>query len=442
MKLEKLAFDRASVRRFDVDGRMHVEISNISKACISPYYGREIPNCEGLGLSPDKVYQLYRDPEELRAAVHTFNGLPLLNKHIPVTAAAPQKQHIVGTTGTSAAFDGTYLTNGLVLWDASAIAGVQTEEQEELSSAYHYVADMTPGKADGADYDGRMTKIVGNHVALVEVGRAGPDVVVGDSQPVEFSIMKMSKAAAAVRAALGVYLKPKLAMDGKTFDVLPLIRDTKGKLKDKKAMVTDLIAGAKAKLAADMELDATELGELISMAVEGVEDEAIEPASDLVEDDGELCEQVVSMLSGKIPEEALAQIKAIIAGGGDQASDDEAPKPDDKKDDDKVDKTAMDAALKRARTETIEHMNAIRIAEEEVRSVIGSVVAQDSATAVYKLALDAVGVDLTGVPAAAYPALVRMHKQAQAPKPRIALDAAAEESFSTRFPTAGKLKRG
>ena len=40
---------------------------------------------------------------------------------------------------------------------------------------------MTPGVYEGERYDGVMTEITGNHVALVSDGRAGPDVVVADS---------------------------------------------------------------------------------------------------------------------------------------------------------------------------------------------------------------------------------------------------------------------
>jgi hypothetical protein len=41
---------------------------------------------------------------------------------------------------------------------------------------------MTPGTSpEGEKYDGRMTQIVANHIALVEAGRAGPDVMVADS---------------------------------------------------------------------------------------------------------------------------------------------------------------------------------------------------------------------------------------------------------------------
>ncbi len=40
---------------------------------------------------------------------------------------------------------------------------------------------MTPGTYAGVRYDGVMRDIAANHVALVRKGRAGPDVVVGDS---------------------------------------------------------------------------------------------------------------------------------------------------------------------------------------------------------------------------------------------------------------------
>jgi hypothetical protein len=40
---------------------------------------------------------------------------------------------------------------------------------------------MKPGVYQGQHYDGIMTNLRGNHVALVENGRAGADCVVGDS---------------------------------------------------------------------------------------------------------------------------------------------------------------------------------------------------------------------------------------------------------------------
>ena len=205
-----MAQDR-SMRSYDEDGRLHVETSNISKATVNPYYGSEIPNHDKLGLEPTKVYYMLRAPEELEKAVQTFNNLPLLSKHIPVSADEPQKDVIVGTTGSDAKFEDGYLKCSLAVWDSEAIAGIESGEQMELSSAYRYVADMTPGEFKGMRYDGVMRDIVGNHVALVDVGRAGRDVVVSDADPFsERKVMKLKKGA---KARIHAVLKPLMAQD-------------------------------------------------------------------------------------------------------------------------------------------------------------------------------------------------------------------------------------
>jgi len=88
---------------------------------------------------------------------------------------------VIGATGSDAAFKAPYLTNSLVVWAKSAIDGIENDEKKEIASAYHYSADMTPGTYEGIRYDGVMRSIIGNHVAVVREGRAGTDVVVGDS---------------------------------------------------------------------------------------------------------------------------------------------------------------------------------------------------------------------------------------------------------------------
>jgi hypothetical protein len=193
-----LAFDR-SLRSKDVDGRLHVERCNISKAIVNPYLGSEIPGFEDLGLNPGQTYYMLRDPEELRKAAPTFNNLPVLLHHIPVSADDPRQDLVVGTTGSDAEFDAPYLCTSMAIWTAEAIALIESEQQEQLSSAYRYEPDMTPGVYEGTRYDGVMRNIVGNHVALVEVGRAGPDVVVSDE---EISTMRNAKLIAGLKKYL------------------------------------------------------------------------------------------------------------------------------------------------------------------------------------------------------------------------------------------------
>ena len=57
---ETLAFDRGSVREKDRNGFLHVKISPLTRVQVAPYYGREIPGFEELGLERDKIYYGYR----------------------------------------------------------------------------------------------------------------------------------------------------------------------------------------------------------------------------------------------------------------------------------------------------------------------------------------------------------------------------------------------
>ena len=185
MTLPRLAMDRAtSVRSYDQDGRLSVAVTRITKACVSPYLGNEVPGFRALGLDPARIYMLLRAPEELQAAVESFNDIPLLNEHCPVYAddyATQAKKHVVGTTGSEARFEFPYLLNKIVVWDGAAIALIESGAQRQLSAGYRYTADMTPTTFQGSCADGVMREISANHLSLVEEGRCGPSVMVADT---------------------------------------------------------------------------------------------------------------------------------------------------------------------------------------------------------------------------------------------------------------------
>jgi len=177
-----LAMDK-SLRSTDFDGRLHVEKTHISKASVNPYFGREIPDHEKLGLDPKKVYRILRDPAELKKAASTFERLPILSKHIPISADKPMQSLIVGSIGSNVEFNFPYLDADISIWDSKAIAGIESGQVKELSSGYKFTPVMKSGVYENERYDGIMTEIIGNHLALVESGRAGHDVVVADSNP-------------------------------------------------------------------------------------------------------------------------------------------------------------------------------------------------------------------------------------------------------------------
>lgn len=173
----RVVFDR---RMETIDGHLVVTGCHITKANVCGYMGAEIPNSEALGLDPSKIYMLYRDPAEIEAAVSTYDRVPLLMQHVAVSADKPQQFLTVGTL-SNAKFSHPYLDADLTVWTREGIEAIESGEQKEISAGYRYVPDMTPGTSpEGEKYDGRMTQIIANHVALVEAGRAGPDVCVAE----------------------------------------------------------------------------------------------------------------------------------------------------------------------------------------------------------------------------------------------------------------------
>lgn len=416
--MTRLAFDRASARTISKSGHMHVSVSNISKACVNPYRGNEIPNFEKLGLNPDRVYQLLRDPAELAMAVDTFNNIPVLDIHVPALSTQFPKDHVIGSTGTDAAFDEPYLRNSLVFWTAEAIAAIDTDTIRELSCSYFYEADMTSGEFQGVKYDGIMRNIKGNHVALVEVGRAGPDVLVGDSQLMEKPRMKLNANARAVKAAITGYLAPLLAADSQMADLTSIVKGVKSvktaKVRD--AIVTKVTAAHAGMLAADADLSG--LGVILATLAN---DEDDEPKAKVADDEDE----------------------------DDEAKPKVADDNDDK--DDKPSQAAMDAAIKlaadQARTEARKDAAALRQAEIEVRPLVGDLaMALDSAAAVYKFALEQSGVELTDVDPSAFRPLVQMavKNKSAAPAPKMASDSqfnhGSSSAFDAAFPTASKVR--
>lgn len=429
-----MAFDRESVRSIDRDGRLHIAMSNISKEGVDPYYGREIPKFLMLGLDPDKIYYLYRPADELEKGAATFNNTPILSEHIPVSAKAPQQELVIGSTGTDATFSAPYLRNSAVIWVADDIEDIEAERKKEWSCGYYYRAEMTPGNFNGLHFDGIMRDIVANHVALVDEGRAGRDVVVGDQMPKGLTMLK-SRRALMLNGALAAYFAPKMAMDAK-IDFGKIIDGvTAGTIgKTKKALATKIVAAVTPMLAQDEAVDTDDVVKLIA-AVQGVADVPAE--DDVIDDDedgmgadadGDAMAKVMAFLKGKLSDEDMAELGAMVSPGASDA----APADDD--DDDK-DKPAMDAA---AVGRTIAEM---RVAEREVAPHIGEVkIACDSAASIYRLALDHAKIDHKGITdTKALRTMVSMIPAGPA-APVIALDhKTVADDFDTRFPNRSKL---
>jgi hypothetical protein len=174
----RLALDRASLRRIDQDGHLHVGSSVISAAQINPYFGSEIDDGR-YGLEPDRMYKVLRDPEELAKAASSFAGKPVLISHKPQMAEAHDRDLVVGAV-SNPVWSPPNLKAELSLWDGKAIKLVQDGSQCALSCGYRFDLDVRPGVYNGQRYDLRFINLRGNHVAMVPEGRV-EGAMVGDA---------------------------------------------------------------------------------------------------------------------------------------------------------------------------------------------------------------------------------------------------------------------
>ena len=375
MNKNTVAFDKASARSYDANGHLIVDSTVITKAAVNPYYGKEIPDYESLGLDPEKIYNMLRDPAELEKGMHTLGEKQLLIKHIFVSADEPQKESIAGTIGSNLEMVGNDVKGSLTVWDKEAINLIESGKLAELSASYFYDPVMKSGTFNGQPYDGIMTNIRGNHVALVERGRIGRDALVADALP---KLMELN-------------------------------------MKLKKGAVAKINAKLKASLAMDADIPNDVLKQIIEEVAENIEHT---PALDTEE------AEKLEGATDEDEEEEVAKDTDETKTAEDEDEDEEAEKAEPE-----VKKAAMDAAIKQAENKAVQRVTQLFEARELVKPLVG-VVAMDSAEAVLKHALKKSGIDSDGVDTVkGLKTLVGLAiKQKSQPQIKTAMDSASYEA--------------
>jgi hypothetical protein len=163
------------------DGFLAVR-ARAARAGVYDYAAFEVGGQER-GFKATDTVKVYRPAEEVFAAdsVASFLAKPVTNDHpnVPVTSEN-WKDHARGVN-MGALRDGEYLAFDLVIMDGALIADIDAGKRE-LSNGYACVLDWTPGTTpDGQAYDAVQRQIRGNHIAVVDRGRAGPDCRIKDS---------------------------------------------------------------------------------------------------------------------------------------------------------------------------------------------------------------------------------------------------------------------
>lgn len=121
-----------------------------------------------------------RHPDEVfrEDSVASLRQCPVTDRHPPeMVNADNSKKYSVGSVSENIQrTDNDHLAATLMITDADAVAAIDMNVRRQVSCGYTADVIMDSGTFNGEPYDARQTNIRYNHAALVEVGRAGPDV--------------------------------------------------------------------------------------------------------------------------------------------------------------------------------------------------------------------------------------------------------------------------
>ena len=173
------AMDR---REYDTNGWFEIKDNPLSVVGVYPYMGGSVSS----ECVPDKIYNVYRPAEELASqeCIDSFKLIPWIDDHVMLgneeDGLTPSEQKgVQGVIGQDVYFDGETLKGNIKVF-SEAMANLIANGKKELSCGYRCKYEHAPGVYNGEAYDYIQRDIRGNHLALVENGRMGPDVAVLD----------------------------------------------------------------------------------------------------------------------------------------------------------------------------------------------------------------------------------------------------------------------
>jgi hypothetical protein len=186
--------------------------AKINRTGIQVYRARE------LGLDGgDRPVRLYRPAEEVfrKETLDSFESQTTTDDHPEDDVNSENWSTLAKGDIRDVCPDGEETAARVIVRDETTKQKVKAGKAE-LSCGYSFDLDMTPGKtARGEDYDGIQRNIIGNHVAIVDRGRAGSGVRIADRDPSERN-RTMTKQRLTIASTK---ISDKLTVPGFSFDI-------------------------------------------------------------------------------------------------------------------------------------------------------------------------------------------------------------------------------
>lgn len=201
-----------TARQYDLNGWFEVKRNPLSKVGIYDYSGAQIG---APAADAGKIFKVYRPAEELGKAetIDSFKLVPFIDDHTMLGEGfTPVDDRAMGgVIGERVEFEDDTLYGNVKVY-TKALAENIKNGKTEVSMGYRCRYDFTPGVWNGQAYDVVQRDLRGNHVALVDEGRMGPEVSILDHltfavdakelRPVDEKLEEILAALAAMSARL------------------------------------------------------------------------------------------------------------------------------------------------------------------------------------------------------------------------------------------------
>lgn len=217
----------------------------IARTGVMDYTEEELEDTEVTG-DDDGIVKVARDEDEVfkPSTIASFEGKPFTIRH-PEALVNPEswsrlaKGHLKNVRRGEGEAKNDLLAD-IVITDAQAIYLVENDKMREVSCGYEADYKQTaPGK-------GKQSNIIGNHLALVEQGRAGSGYAINDHKGVKMDFKKIFAAFAkdpeAVKAMKAISLDAKTVTTDE--EAAPSMDEKMGALMDKMDKVCDAVIKA------------------------------------------------------------------------------------------------------------------------------------------------------------------------------------------------------
>ncbi len=180
---DRASFATGSKRTYTDDGFLIVP-GNVARTGTQDYLASE------LGLTdraPNDIVRVFRPDDSVfeRLSLDSYNGADVTIEHPPAGVnAQTYRETSVGVVRGAGTRDGDFVAAELMIKSQDAIKAVE-QGKVQLSAGYTAIYDKAPADSP---YDFIQREIRINHVALVDIARAGPQARLFDNQPEQITM--------------------------------------------------------------------------------------------------------------------------------------------------------------------------------------------------------------------------------------------------------------